>query len=103
MYVNVVGPFSLTLIGIRKTHFREFSGVAASLFNLRQQRSELSSLRAAALAGRFVRGIQLSEQITLFSHEGFFFFPDQLTEGQIEARNNKNYSKQIKFLKTVFK
>ena len=42
MYVNIDGPFSLTLIGIRKTHFWEFSGGAAGLFNLRQQRSELS-------------------------------------------------------------
>lgn len=67
----------MTLIGIRQTHFREFSGAAPSLFNLRQQRSELSLLRAAGLAGRFVRGIQLTEQITLFTYKGFFY-PDQL-------------------------
>lgn len=85
MYVNADDPFSLTLIGIRKTHFREFSGGAASLFNLRQQHSELSVLRAAGLPARFVRGIQLTEQIALFTYKGFFFlfFPaDQLIKRQ---------------------
>lgn len=71
MYVDIGGPVSLTLIGIRKSHFREFSGGAASLFNLRQQHSELSSLRAAGLAGLFVRGIQLTEQIARFTYKGF--------------------------------
>lgn len=71
MYVNKDGPFFMTLIGIRKTHYREFSGGAASLFNLRQQRSQLSILRAAGLAGRFVRGIKLTEQIALFTYKGF--------------------------------
>lgn len=39
MYANVDGRLSSTLTGIRKSHFREFSGGAASLFNLRQKRS----------------------------------------------------------------
>lgn len=71
MYVDTDRPASLTLTGIRKTHFGEFSGGAASLFNLRQQHSELSSLRAAGLTGVFVRGIQLTEQIALFTYKGF--------------------------------
>lgn len=74
MYVNIDGPFSLTLTGIRKTHFREFSGGASSFFNLRQQRWELSLVRAAGLAGRFVWGIQLTEQIALLPTRDFFFF-----------------------------
>jgi len=83
MFVNVDGAFSLTLIGIRKTHFREFSGGAASLFNLRQQRRELSLRAAAGLAGRFVRGIQLTEQIALFTYKGFFIFLSRPIQGQI--------------------
>lgn len=100
MYVNIAGPFSLTLIGIRKTHFREFSGGAASLFNLRQQHSELSLLRAAGLAGRFVRGIQLTEQIAVFTYEGLFLSrPINRETHSIFPWNHKNYSKNIKFSK----
>lgn len=62
---------SSRLIGIRKTHYREFSGGAASLFNLRQQRSKLSMRKAVGLAGGFVRGIKLTEQIALFTYKGF--------------------------------
>lgn len=65
---------SSRLIGIRKTHYREFSGGAASLFNLRQQGSELSMLKAGGLAGGFVRGIKLTEQIALFTYKGFLLY-----------------------------
>lgn len=64
------------------------AAVPASIFNLRQQHSELSLLRAAGLAGRFVGGIQLTEQITLLPTRDFFN-PDQLIEGVKEARNKK--------------
>lgn len=74
MYVNIGGPSSLTLIGIRKTHFREFSCGAGGFFNLRHRRWELSSQTPAGLAGRFVRGIQLTEQIALFTYKGKFYF-----------------------------
>lgn len=91
MYVNIDRPFSLTLIGIRKTHFREFSVSAAGLFNLRQQHSELSLLRAAGLGGRFVRGIQLTEQIALLPTRDFLSRPiNRGTDRGILARNNKN-------------
>lgn len=97
MYVNINRPFCLTLIEIRKTNFKEFSGGAASLFNLRQQHSELSLLRAAGLAGLFVRGIQLTEQMALFTYKGFISYQiNRGTDSGILAKNNKNYSKQIK-------
>lgn len=72
MYVNINGLFSLTNRN-KKTHFIEFSGGASSPFNLRQQHSELSLLKAGGLEGLIVRGIQLTEQMALFTYKVLIF------------------------------
>lgn len=69
------------LIGIRKTRFREFSGGAASLFNLRQQRSDLSSLWAAG--GSLCEGNSIDWANSSFLPTRFYsFFSRAINRGR---------------------